>query len=76
MLDAQRTFLTARERYAEALREAAAALPALEHAIGAPFARILESEREAGDVTVAGGRDAVARGVNRDDGAACATSGD
>ena len=42
VLDAQRTYLTARDRYAAALEQAAAAVPLLEETIGLPFGRLLD----------------------------------
>ena len=41
MLDAERTYLSARDRYAEALQAAALAVPALERTVGLPIDRIV-----------------------------------
>ncbi|MFQ5489906.1 MAG: TolC family protein, partial [Phycisphaerae bacterium] len=41
VLDAERSFLSARDRYAQALQVAAASVPALERAIGLPMERLL-----------------------------------
>ncbi len=43
VLDAERTHLTARDRYAVALQAAAAAVPALERAVGLPFDRVVDA---------------------------------
>ncbi len=45
VLDAQRTYLTARDRYAAALQQSAAAVPLLEETIGLPFGRLLDEMR-------------------------------
>ena len=42
VLDAQRTYLTARDRYAAALQRAAAAVPLLEQTVGLPIGRLLD----------------------------------
>ncbi len=44
VLDAQRTFLTARDRYAEAVQQGAAVVPDLERAVGLPMEQILEAD--------------------------------
>lgn len=43
VLDAERTYLTARDRYVEALQLAAVAVPALERSIGLPFERLVQA---------------------------------
>ncbi len=43
VLDAERTFLTTRDSYAEALRAAAAVVPELEGAVGLPIAELLRT---------------------------------
>ena len=43
VLDAERTYLSARDRYAEALQAAAAAVPVLERAVGLPIDRLVRA---------------------------------
>ena len=43
MLDAERTYLTTRDSYAEALRAAAAVVPELEGAVGLPIGELLRN---------------------------------
>ncbi len=45
VLDAQRSFLAARDQYAAALQRAATAVPALERAVGLPLERVLEETK-------------------------------
>lgn len=43
VLDAERTFLTAREREADALEQAAAVVPTLERTVGLPMPQLLQT---------------------------------